>query len=110
MLLWLSMLTAYQGVCLQHSRGLSTHPVIELDDLLALLHRHQGLVFGKQLHRLLNARQQLPRPHDVACCGWHIVRHGRVVLLCLVLCLHSLQVPCIVQEDYLQQETDNLAR
>jgi hypothetical protein len=84
----------------------TAHPVVHLDDLLALLHRHQCLVLRKVLHRLLNAAQQLPRPHDVACDGWHVARHWRLVLEGLVLRLHSLQVFHVVVEDDLPDSSN----
>jgi len=82
--------------------ALRTYPVVQLDDLFALLHGHEALVLCKELHRLLNTGQQLPGPHDVASSGWHIVRYRRVVLLCLILCLHGLKVASIVLENDLQ--------
>lgn len=79
-----------------------SHPVVKLDDLFALLGGHQRLVLGKARHGLLDAAQQLARPHDRARYGRCIARRGRLGLVRLVLRLHRLQVARIVLEDDLR--------
>ena len=75
--------------------------VVRLDDLLRLLRREHGRVALELAHRLLDALEQVARPHDVARDGRHVARGRRVVLELLVRLLHARELePVVVEDDH----------
>mmetsp|Transcript_14323 Transcript_14323/g.34907 ORF Transcript_14323/g.34907 Transcript_14323/m.34907 type:complete len:222 (+) Transcript_14323:3726-4391(+) len=75
------------------------HRVVRLHRALRLLGAHDGLVGGKFAHGLLDAPQQLPRPHDVSGDGGRVTWQAGGVLVLFVDLLHRVQIQAVVLED-----------